>query len=203
MVQLTISGKTPLMEVSLFLIRSGPVHTSLNGRLALFLERIDFLTILPIVMFPEKILKQKCVKVTSFDKNLAKLLNNMYETMVEADGVGLAAPQVGVKKQVAVVEVDEESGVVEMINPEILETSEEQTGVEGCLSIPDVYGEVTRSYRIKIRAQNRRGENYELEAEDFLARAIQHEIDHLQGILFISKISRYLTTEELEGYEAE
>jgi len=152
-------------------------------------------------MFPEKILKQKCAKVTSFDKNLAKLLNNMYETMVEADGVGLAAPQVGVKKQIAVVEIDEESGVIEMINPEILEADGEQTGIEGCLSFPDVYGEVTRPYRVKIRAQNRRGEYYELEAEDFLARAIQHEIDHLHGVLFTSKISRYITAEELEGFE--
>ncbi|RID87223.1 peptide deformylase [Peribacillus asahii] len=159
------------------------------------------MTILPIVMFPEKILKQKCAKVTSFDKNLAKLLNNMYETMVEADGVGLAAPQVGVKKQIAVVEIDEESGVIEMINPEILEADGEQTGIEGCLSFPDVYGEVTRPYRVKIRAQNRRGEYYELEAEDFLARAIQHEIDHLHGVLFTSKISRYITVEELEGFE--
>ncbi|MFJ8244034.1 peptide deformylase [Peribacillus asahii] len=159
------------------------------------------MTILPIVMFPEKILKQKCAKVTSFDKNLAKLLNNMYETMVEADGVGLAAPQVGVKKQIAVVEIDEESGVIEMINPEILEADGEQNGIEGCLSFPDVYGEVTRPYRVKIRAQNRRGEYYELEAEDFLARAIQHEIDHLHGVLFTSKISRYITAEELEGFE--
>ena len=75
----------------------------------------------------------------------------MYETMVEADGVGLAAPQVDVKKQIAVVEIDEESGVIEMINPEILETEGEQTGIEGCLSFPDVYGEVTRPYRVKIR----------------------------------------------------
>jgi peptide deformylase len=162
-----------------------------------------FLTILPIVMFPEKILKQKCKKVTSFDKNLAKLLNNMYETMVEADGVGLAAPQVDVKKQIAVVEVDEASGVIEMVNPEILETKGDQTGVEGCLSFPDIYGEVTRPYWVKIRAQDRHGEDYELEAEGFLARALQHEIDHLQGVLFTSKISRYLTAEELEGYEAE
>ena len=161
------------------------------------------MTILPIVMFPEKILKQKCKKVTSFDKNLAKLLNNMYETMVEADGVGLAAPQVDVNKQIAVVEVDEESGVIEMINPEILEAEGEQKGIEGCLSFPDVYGEVSRAYRIKIRAQDRHGEYYELEAEDFLARAIQHEIDHLHGVLFTSKVTRYITAEELEGYEAE
>ncbi|WP_110929701.1 peptide deformylase [Bacillus massiliglaciei] len=161
------------------------------------------MSILPIVMYPEKILKQKCDKVTVFDKNLAKLLNSMHDTMVEADGVGLAAPQVGVKKQIAVVEVDEEQGIIELINPEILEISGEQTGVEGCLSFPGIYGEVSRPYRVKVRAQDRRGIYYELEAEDFFARAIQHEIDHLQGILFTSKISRYMTEEELERLEAE
>lgn len=148
-------------------------------------------------------MKQKCDKVISFDKKLAKLLNNMYETMIEADGVGLAAPQIGVKKQIAIVEVDEESGAIEMINPEILEIDGEQTNLEGCLSFPEIYGEVTRAFRIKIRAQNRRGQYYELEAEDFLAQAIQHEIDHLHGVLFTSKISRYITAEELEGYEVE
>ena len=162
------------------------------------------LTILPIVMFPEKILQQKCEKVTSFDKNLAKLLNNMYETMVEADGVGLAAPQVDVKKQVAVVEVDEESGVIEMINPEILEVEGEQTGIEGCLSFPEVYGEVIQTVSSKNSVLKIDMEStIELEAEDFLARAIQHEIDHLHGVLFTSKISRYITAEELEGFEEE
>jgi peptide deformylase len=158
------------------------------------------LAILPIVLFPDKILEQKCAKVTSFDKNLAKLLNNMHETMLEADGVGLAAPQVGVKKQIAVVDIGEGGEVIEMINPEILETSGEQTDPEGCLSFPGIYGEVTRPYKVKIRAQDRRGRMYELEAEDFLARAIQHEIDHLNGVLFTSKITKYLTEEELERY---
>lgn len=159
------------------------------------------MTILPIVMFPEKILQQKCAKLTSFDKKLAKLLNNMYETMVEADGVGLAAPQVGVKKQVAVVEIEEGSGVIELINPEVLEVEGEQTGVEGCLSFPDLYGEVSRPYRVKVRAQDRKGNFFEIEAEGFLARAIQHEMDHLQGVLFTSKVSRYITEEELERFE--
>ncbi|WP_409305370.1 peptide deformylase [Peribacillus sp. SCS-155] len=159
------------------------------------------MAILPIVMFPDKILKQKCSKVTTFDRNLAKLLNNMHETMLEADGVGLAAPQVGVKKQIAVVDIGEGGDIIEMVNPEVIETSGSQTGPEGCLSFPGIFGEVIRPYRVKIRAQDRRGQTYELEAEDFLARAIQHEIDHLNGVLFTSKITKYLTEEELERYE--
>ncbi|PLT34261.1 peptide deformylase [Bacillus sp. V5-8f] len=161
------------------------------------------MAILPIVMFPDKILKQKCAKVTSFDRNLAKLLNNMHETMLEADGVGLAAPQVGVKKQIAVVDIGDDTGIIEMVNPEIMEASGEQTDPEGCLSFPGVYGEVTRPYKVKIRAQDRFGRIYEREAEDFLARAIQHEIDHLNGVLFTSKVSKYLTEEELERYGEE
>ncbi|SFC06000.1 peptide deformylase [Bacillus sp. OV322] len=161
------------------------------------------MAILPIVMFPDKILEQKCDKVTNFDRNLAKLLNNMHETMIEADGVGLAAPQIGLRKMIAVVEIDDESGVIELINPVIVEQDGEQTGPEGCLSFPDIYGEVKRAYKIKVQAQDRKGHHYEIEAEDFLARAIQHEIDHLNGILFTSKITHYLTQEELEGYEEE
>lgn len=161
------------------------------------------MAILPIVLFPDKILEQKCEKVTSFNKNLAKLLNNMHETMLEADGVGLAAPQVGVKKQIAVVDIGDDEEIIEMINPEILEASGEQTDPEGCLSFPGIYGEVTRPYRVKIRAQDRRGRTYELEAEDFLARAIQHEIDHLNGVLFTGKVTKYLTEEELERYGVE
>jgi peptide deformylase len=161
------------------------------------------LAILPIVTYPNEILEQKCDKVTVFDKKLAKLLDNMYDTMIEADGVGLAAPQVGVKKQIAIVDIGDDSGTLEMINPEILETDGEQIGPEGCLSFPDVYGEVKRPYYVRVRAKDRKGREYEIEAEDFFARAILHEIDHLQGILFTKKISKYLSEEELERYEEE
>ncbi|WP_219621199.1 peptide deformylase [Bacillus sp. M6-12] len=161
------------------------------------------MAILPIVMYPDKVLEQRCLKVASFDKKLAKLLDNMYETMVAADGVGLAAPQVGVSQQIAVVDIGEESGIIEMINPEILKTDGEQSGPEGCLSFPGIYGEVSRPYFVKIRAQDRKGRFFELGAEDFLARAIQHEIDHLNGVLFTSKVTAYLTEEELERYEEE
>ncbi|MBA9024923.1 MULTISPECIES: peptide deformylase [Bacillaceae] len=160
------------------------------------------MTILPIVLYPNEILEQECEKVTDFDKKLAKLLTNMYDTMIEADGVGLAAPQIGVKKQIAVVDIDDHHGTIEMINPVILEVDGNQTGPEGCLSFPDLYGEVERPYKVKIRAQNRKGGFYELEAKDFLARAILHEIDHLHGVLFTTKVSRYLTEEELEKEEA-
>lgn len=160
------------------------------------------MAILPIVLYPNEILEQECEKVTDFDKKLAKLLTNMYDTMIDADGVGLAAPQIGLNKQIAVVDIDDNHGTIEMINPVVLETDGKQAGPEGCLSFPDLYGEVERPYKVKIRAQNRKGGFYELEAEDFLARAILHEIDHLHGVLFTTKVSRYLTEEELEKEEA-
>ena len=157
-----------------------------------------------IVTYPADILEKECSPVQSFDRKLAKLLDDMYETMIEFDGVGLAAPQIGIDKRIAIVDVDDELGTIEMINPRVIQTSGEQTGPEGCLSFPDLYGEVTRPNYVKIEAFDRKGRKYELEAEEFLARAIQHEIDHLDGILFTSKVSRYLSEEELnEGVESE
>lgn len=156
-----------------------------------------------IVTYPAEILEAECEPVKVFDKKLGKLLNDMYDTMLEFDGVGLAAPQIGQKLQIAIVDIDDEFGTIEMINPEILETDGEQTGPEGCLSFPGLYGEVTRPEYVKIKAQDRKGKFFILEAEDFLARAILHEIDHLHGVLFTSKVTRYLNEEELEGLEAE
>lgn len=138
-----------------------------------------------------------------FDKKLGKLLNDMYDTMIEFDGVGLAAPQIGLSRQIAIVDIDDDFGTIEMINPVILETNGVQTGPEGCLSFPGLYGDVTRPEYVKIKAQDRKGKYFTLEAEDFLARAILHEIDHLHGVLFTSKVTRYLNEEELEGLEAE
>jgi peptide deformylase len=161
------------------------------------------LAVRKIVNYPADILEQECEVVSVFDKKLAKLLDDMYDTMIEFDGVGLAAPQIDINKQIAIVDIDDEHGTIEMINPVILETSGEQTGPEGCLSFPGLYGEVKRPYYVKIKAQNRKGKTYEFEAEEFLARAILHEIDHLHGVLFTSKVSRYLEEAELEELNQE
>lgn len=159
------------------------------------------LSVRKIVEYPAEILEVQCKPVTQFDKKLAKILNDMYDTMIEFDGVGLAAPQIGLDMQAAIVDIDDENGTIEMMNPEILEVSGEQTGPEGCLSFPNLFGEVSRPLYVKIKAQDRKGKFYTFEAEDFLARAILHEIDHLHGVLFTSKVIRYLDEEELKGLE--
>lgn len=155
-----------------------------------------------IVMFPDPVLETPCEEVTVFDKKLAKLLNDMYDTMIEFDGVGLAAPQIGIPKRIAVVDIDDEMGTLELINPKLLEVNGSQVGPEGCLSFPGLFGDVDRPYSIKVEAQNRKGKKYIIEAEEYLARAILHEMDHLDGVLFTSKVIRYLEEEELEGVEA-
>ncbi|MBD8068350.1 peptide deformylase [Bacillus sp. PS06] len=157
------------------------------------------MSLLTIIEHPSEVLETPCERVANFDRALIKLLNNMYDTMLEADGVGLAAPQVGITKQIAIVDIGDKTGRIDLINPLILEASGEQTGPEGCLSFPGLYGEVSRPNSIKVRAQNRRGKTYTLEASGFLARAIQHEIDHLHGVLFTSKVLRYYEEGELEG----
>ncbi|MGG3466618.1 peptide deformylase [Neobacillus pocheonensis] len=156
-----------------------------------------------IVIHPAEILEQKCQEVIKFDRKLGKLLDDMYDTMIEHDGVGLAAPQIGIDARIAIVDIDDELGTIEMINPQIIGTSGEQTGPEGCLSFPGLFGEVTRPNYVKIEAFDRKGRKYTLEAEEFLARAVQHEIDHLDGILFTTKVSRYLEEDELKGVESE
>ncbi|MEI5906122.1 peptide deformylase [Bacillus spongiae] len=161
------------------------------------------MAILPIVKYPAEVLEKQTKTVTNFDKKLKKLLDNMYDTMIEADGVGLAAPQIGKELSVAIVDIGDESGTIELINPTVLETSGQETDIEGCLSFPGLYGEVTRPSYVKVQAQDRNGRQYIIEAEGFLARALQHEIDHLNGILFTSKVVRYIEEEELERYESE
>ncbi|WML27526.1 peptide deformylase [Neobacillus sp. OS1-33] len=161
------------------------------------------MTVLKVVNYPAEILEQTCKPVIKFDRKLAKILDDMYDTMIEYDGVGLAAPQIGLDARIAIVDIDDELGTIEMINPVIIETSGEQSGPEGCLSFPGLFGEVTRPNFVKINAFDRKGRKYTLEAEEFLARAIQHEIDHLDGILFITKVTRYLEEDELKGVETE
>lgn len=137
-----------------------------------------------IVKDPDPVLREHAVKVTKFNANLHKLLKDMAETMYEAEGVGLAAPQIGILKRVIVVDIGDESGLIEMVNPELIEREGEQLGPEGCLSIPGLNGDVRRWQRIKVQGQNRHGQLFTVDAEGFLARAFQHEIDHLNGVLF-------------------
>ncbi|MDQ6596909.1 peptide deformylase [Bacillus salipaludis] len=161
------------------------------------------MTIRKIVNYPAEILEQPCKPVIKFDRKLGKLLDDMYDTMIQYDGVGLAAPQIGLDVRIAIVDIDDEHGTIEMINPRLIEANGEQTGPEGCLSFPGLFGDVTRANYVKIEALNRKGKKYTFEAEGFLARAIQHEMDHLDGVLFTSKVIRYLEEEELKGVEPE
>lgn len=139
-----------------------------------------------IVKDPDPILRKKSKTVTKFNANLHKLLDDMAETMYDAQGVGLAAPQIGILKRAIVIDTQEEDGpgLIEMVNPEIIEKSGEQIGPEGCLSIPGINGDVKRYQKVKVKGMDRNGKEWVIEAEDFLARAFQHEIDHLNGILF-------------------
>ena len=148
----------------------------------------------------EPVLHKVCKPVTSFDRKLHKLLDDMKDTLIESGGVGLAAPQVGILRRVFLVDVGvEEPEVVEFINPEILETDGEQYGPEGCLSVPGKYGLVKRPYYAKVRAQDRNGEWFEAEGEELIGRCFCHEYDHLDGIVYTEKMDRFLTDEELNA----
>mgnify|MGYP005940101199 CR=1 FL=1 len=156
-----------------------------------------------IVKVGDDVLRKKCRPVTMIDPKIHQLLDDMAQTMHEANGVGLAAPQVGVlRRAVIVLETnvpdDEEEYMIELINPTIVETAGEQTGAEGCLSIPNEFGIVQRPDYVKVRAQDRHGEWFEVEGRGLTARAFCHEIDHLDGVLFIDKAIRMLSPEELE-----
>ncbi len=142
-----------------------------------------------IVKQGDEVLRKRSFEVTDFGKRTHDLLDDMYDTLVKADGAGLAAVQVGVLKRIFIV-IDGDSardGVIEFINPEIISQSGEQTGVEGCLSVPGMQGDVTRPYKVTVRYQDRNGDHFEVKAEGFIARAICHEYDHLDGTLYIDK----------------
>ena len=157
-----------------------------------------------IVEQGDECLTKVCRPVTEFNSRLHELLDDMVETLADANGAGLAAPQVGVLRRVCIV-MDEDSGeYIELINPEIVAQSGEQTGLEGCLSVPGKWGIVTRPNVVRVRAQDRDGQWFEVEGEELTARAFCHEIEHLDGHLYTGPIDHFLSDEELRAYlEAE
>ena len=143
---------------------------------------------------PDEVLYKKSREVTDFDERLHTLLDDMADTMYEANGVGLAAVQVGILKRVVVIDVGE--GIMELINPEIIETAESQTGTEGCRSFPGQWGNVTRPNYVKVKALDRFGKEQILEGRELLARAFCHEIEHLDGHAFIEKVEKFVDPDE-------
>ena len=144
-------------------------------------------------------LHKVCKPVEKFDWRLHKLLDDMGQTMRDANGVGLAAPQVGILRRVVTVDLGDE--ILELVNPTLVETDGEQVGAEGCLSVPGKYGLVKRPYYAKVRAQDRNGEWFEAEGEELIGRCFCHELDHLDGIVYTEVMERYLTEEELMADE--
>ncbi len=156
-----------------------------------------------IVVKGDPVLEKKCRPVTVFDDRLAELLDDMKETLAKANGVGLAAPQVGILRRVAIV-LDANDDPIELVNPEILEQTGEQTGLEGCLSVPGRYGTVTRPNHVKVKAQDRNGNFFEVEGEAITARCFCHEIEHLDGHIFTEHVVGPLyTAEELDEIMSE
>lgn len=153
-----------------------------------------------IVLEGDDVLTKKCREVVKFDDRLVQLIDDMIETLHQSGGVGLAAPQVGVLRRVAVVDIGDEKGVIELINPVITESSGKQVGIEGCLSLPDKWGITPRPLKVKVKAFDRHGKEFTISAEGFLARAFCHEIDHLEGILYRTVANRMLTSNEVVKY---
>ena len=145
------------------------------------------MALMEIYVAGNPVLRKETEKVTTFDKKLGKLLDNMAVTMYHADGCGLAGPQVGIAKKLLVIDAFDDKGIREFINPEIVEHSGDIVSTEGCLSVPDYEGEVRRASEVIVEYQDRKGTKKELKAEGLLAIALQHEIDHLNGVLFIDK----------------
>lgn len=154
-----------------------------------------------IVKEGDRTLSKKCRPIEKFDEKLATLLDDMIETLKVADGVGLAAPQVGILRRVCIVDIGDEDGVIELVNPKIIAYSGKQTGAEGCLSCPNQYGIVERPMYVTVKAQDRNGNEFTIKGEALKARAFCHEIDHLDGIIFKNKAERMLRPDEIEPLE--
>ena len=156
-----------------------------------------------IVLEGDSVLHKRCRPVTNFDERLHQLIDDMRETLIDSDGVGLAAPQVGVLRRVVLVlETNVPEGtepyIIELVNPEIISREGEQDGPEGCLSVPGRFGLVERPMDVTVRAQDRNGNTFEVSGHELTARAFCHELDHLEGVVFTSLARRRLTDEELE-----
>ncbi|NLC12283.1 MAG: peptide deformylase [Firmicutes bacterium] len=143
----------------------------------------------------DKVLRQKAQKVNNISPPVLKLLDDMKETLEDADGLGLAAPQVGISKAILVARAGD--NILELLNPVIIKSKGEETAVEGCLSIPGIYGEVPRAVEVEVTAMDREGKQISIKARDLLARILQHEIDHLHGVLFVDKATRFIPQDEL------
>lgn len=154
-----------------------------------------------IVKEPDPVLHKRAKEVTEITPKIIKLLDDMADTMYDAEGVGLAAPQVGILKRIIVIDCGDEEGLIEMINPEIVSKEGEQFGPEGCLSIPGLNGDVLRAQKVTVKGLNRKGKEFTITGTDLLARAFQHEIDHLNGILFTELAETLYDVTERKGKE--
>jgi peptide deformylase len=146
----------------------------------------------PIVKYGDRVLETPAATITTFDKELEKLVEDMFESMYEAHGVGLAAPQIGISKRIAVIDTsfkEDDGAKLVLLNPEIIKTEGKQSGGEGCLSVPEFRERVVRANKVTVRAQDLKGKTFEMTGEGLLARAFLHETDHLNGKLFLSHIS--------------
>lgn len=149
--------------------------------------------IYPIVKYPDPVLQRPAEPITVFDSKLRQLVDDMFTSMYEAEGIGLAAPQIGISKRLTIIDLSfqkKPEDKIVLINPEIIEAEGKQYEDEGCLSLPDIRDKVHRAAHVRVRAQDAHGKSFEIEGDALLARAFQHEIDHLDGILFIYRISR-------------
>ena len=145
------------------------------------------MAVLQIHTLPDPVLRQKAKRVTKIDGSIRKLIDNMIDTMRAASGAGLAAPQIGVSLRIAVIELPEEE-VITLINPQVIKRTGERILEEGCLSVPGYRGEIKRSVTVKVKAQDRQGKEFRLKGEELLAQALEHEIDHLNGVLYIDHL---------------
>jgi len=145
------------------------------------------MAVLPIVTNSDPVLRRKAKRVSHVDESLNRLIDNMIETMYETSGCGLAAPQVGVSLRIAVIGMPEEEAIV-LVNPEVIKTSGERVVIEGCLSVPGYRGEIKRAEQVTVKAFDRKGKAFRIKADELLAEALEHEIDHLNGILYINHL---------------